>query len=381
MSGQLYLGLNSGTSADSIDAALVDLATSPPSLLAAVRHAMPAAEQQLILHAGSGGELTLSQAIWLDARLGEHFATAALAVIQQAGLDQEAILAIGSHGQTIRHRPLDDPPHTVQLGNAHIIAARTGLATITDFRRTDMAMGGQGAPLTPIFHGRFLSSPHQEHAVVNIGGIANLTLLEVGGAIRGGFDTGPGNCLLDQAARLCLRQSRDERGCCARSGTVNQDVLDRWLRHPYFQAQPPKTAGPETFAWSWFMDQGASRLRAADLLATLTALTAATMARAIACHAPRTRQVLICGGGVHNDHLMQCLVQAMGQQSLGAQVASTAHLGLDPDWIEPMAFAYLAQLHMEARPGNVPVVTGASRPAVLGTCHKGRTRESNPPPD
>lgn len=371
MSGQLYVGLNSGTSADSIDAALVDFATSPPSLLAAVRHAMPAAERQLILHAGCGGELTLSQAIWLDARLGEHFATAALAVIQQAAADHGGIVAIGSHGQTIRHRPHDDPPHTVQLGNAHIIAARTGLTTIADFRRADMAMGGQGAPLTPIFHGRFLASLHQEHAVVNIGGIANLTMLGVGGIIRGGFDTGPGNCLLDQAARLCLHQDRDERGRWARSGTVRQDVLDRWLRHPYFQTHPPKTAGPETFAWSWFMDQGAARLQAADLLATLTALSATTIAQAIACHAPRTAQVLICGGGVHNDHLMHCLVQAMGQHHRGAQVASTAQLGLDPDWIEPMAFAYLAQLHMEAKPGNVPVITGASRPVVLGVCHRG----------
>jgi anhydro-N-acetylmuramic acid kinase len=194
---QLYMGLNSGTSADSIDAALVDFATMPPTLLATSRHPMPAAERQLILHAGAGGELMLSQVAWLDARLGEHLAAAALAIIQQLDLAQGAILAIGSHGQTIRHRPLDDPAHTVQLGDAHVIAARTALTTIADFRRMDVALGGQGAPLTPIFHSTFLASADHASVVVNIGGIANLTMLAPGGSVLGGFDTGPGNCLMD----------------------------------------------------------------------------------------------------------------------------------------------------------------------------------------
>lgn len=379
MSAQLYIGLNSGTSADSIDAALVDFATTPPSLRATIRHTMPVAERQLILHAGTGGELTMTQALWLDTRLGEYFAAAALALMPPSGTMQETILAIGSHGQTIRHRPQDDPPHTVQLGNAHLIAARTGLPTIADFRRTDMALGGQGAPLTPIFHGRFLSSPDHEHVVVNLGGIANLTILAPGGRVQGGFDAGPGNCLLDQAARLHLDQARDDRGCCAGSGRVRQDVLERWLRHPYFQAPVPKTAGPETFPWEWFMERGGDRLQTADLLATLTVLTARAIATAMGQHAPQVEHVLICGGGVHNNHLMRCLVQALQDQGLQARLSSTAHQGLDPDWIEPMAFAYLAKLYMEGQVGNVPLVTGASRGAVLGTCHQGQPPVADSP--
>jgi anhydro-N-acetylmuramic acid kinase len=371
MNTQLYMGLNSGTSADSIDAALVDFATTPPTLLATARHPMPSAERQLILHAGAGGELTLSQVAWLDARLGEHLAAAALATTQQLDLAPGAILAIGSHGQTIRHRPLDDPAHTVQLGDAHIIAARTALTTIADFRRMDVALGGQGAPLTPIFHSAFLASPDHASVVVNIGGIANLTMLAPGGSVLGGFDTGPGNCLMDEAARLHLRAPCDQQGRCAGSGRLSRGVLQRWLQHPYFQAGLPKTAGPETFAWSWLMAQGGSALSGPDLLATLTALTATTIAAAIANHAPDTRSVLVCGGGIHNDHLMRTLELALQDHGLPLVPASTAQRGLDPDWIEPATFAYLAKLHMEGTPGNVPLVTGARRQAILGARFQG----------
>jgi anhydro-N-acetylmuramic acid kinase len=305
--------------------------------------------------------LTLDDVGMLDVRIGHAFAEAANALIHSAGIARAHITAIGSHGQTLRHRPHGDAPFTLQLGDANVIAERTGVQVIADFRRRDVAAGGHGAPLVPAFHAAVLHSAQEDRAVLNLGGIANVTLLPAQGTVRG-FDTGPANGLMDA---WCLRHcghAYDAGGAFAAGGRVDAALLARLLAEPWFAAPPPKSTGRDHFHLAWVEAALAGHEAPADVQATLLALTARTVADALRATQPHTQRVIVCGGGVHNPLLLAALVEALP----AAVVAPSSVHGLDPDYMEAMAFAWLAREHLAGRPGNLPAVTGAAGLRVLG---------------
>jgi anhydro-N-acetylmuramic acid kinase len=276
------------------------------------------------------------------------------------------VRAIGSHGQTVRHEPDGDHPFSVQIGDPNVIAEITGITTIADFRRRDIAAGGQGAPLVPAFHAAVLRSSDEDRVALNIGGMANITVLprDPAQAVTG-FDTGPGNVLMDAWAARHLGTPLDSEGRWAGSAPRDEALLAVLLSDEYFQRQPPKSTGREHFNMTWLearLAQLGTAPEPAQVQASLAALTALSCAAAIQRYAPRTQQVLVCGGGVHNVTLLQQLTDALP----GVRVASTQTQGLDPDWVEALAFAWLAQQTLAGKPGNLPSVTGARAPVVLG---------------
>ncbi len=359
----IFIGLISGTSRDGVDAVLVDIDESSLHIQAKIRHPYPdELYASLDFAVRSPDTLTVDEIGRLDASIGACFRDAARALLKQANLKPADVSAIGSHGQTLRHRPDADPPFTLQIGDPAVIATGTGITTVADFRRADVALGGQGAPLVPIFHEWLLRSDELDRAVVNIGGIANLTLLPADKSPVIGFDTGPGNTLLDAWIRSARGHAFDRSGRWAAEGRIDSSLLSRCLADPYFEAPPPKSTGFEYFNLDWLAALGAAQLEAVDVQATLCAVTADSIAAAILRHAKRTQQLFVCGGGVHNEELMRRLASRLPEM----QVASTGALGLDPDWVEACAFAWLADRTLKGLPGNLPSVTGASRAAVLG---------------
>ena len=362
----LHLGLISGTSADGIDAALVRLEPRLESVHARTFAWDPALRARLVALGQAQGEVSLDELGRLDIEVARAFADAALRLIEEAGLRREDVAAIGSHGQTVRHRPGGEFPFTWQLGDGSVIAERCGIATVADFRRRDVAAGGQGAPLMPAFHAAALHSRDEDRAVLNLGGIANLTLLPSTGEVRG-FDTGPANALLDA---WCQRQggcAYDEDGAYAASGEVVAGLLERLLGDPWFALPPPKSTGREQFHLGWVESrlEGESGYRPQDLQATLVELSAATIANALRASQPQTRRLLACGGGVHNPLLLERIRARLP----GTEVESTANHGLDPDFVEAIGFAWLARETLAGRPGNLPSVSGARGPRVLGVVH------------
>ena len=364
-----FIGLISGTSADGIDAALVEFPDDGGArglqLHAALVHPWPSALRDRLVALGQGGELTsLDELGRLDAQVAQQFAAAALALLDDAGVDPAQVAAIGSHGQTLRHRPHGDAPFTMQVGDGSVIAERTGIATVCDFRRRDVAAGGHGAPLVPAFHAALLHALDEDRAALNLGGIGNYTLLPRAGAVRG-FDTGPANALLDA---WCLRHTGaafDADGAFAASGQVDAALLARLLDEPWFALPPPKSTGREQFHLDWVQARLRGDEAPADVQATLLELSAATVADALQAHQPGTARVVACGGGVRNTALMQRIAARLH----GVVVESSAAHGLDPDFVEAMAFAWLARETLAGRPGNLATVTGARGPRVLGVVH------------
>ncbi|NLO81436.1 MAG: anhydro-N-acetylmuramic acid kinase [Xanthomonadaceae bacterium] len=353
----LFIGLMSGTSADAIDAAL--LRFQPRLHVLATRSTPLSAKVQqriLAIHADS----PLRAVAELDILLGRLFAQAALELLAAAGVRPEDVTAIGSHGQTVWHAPDGTVPFTLQLGDPNVIAELTGITTVADFRRRDVAAGGQGAPLVPAFH-REIFAGAGDCCVLNLGGIANITVLA--GDATLGFDVGPANTLLDGWIRQHLGRRFDADGAWAASGAVLPELLEALLEDPYFARPPPKSTGPEHFSLAWLERHLHGRAyRAQDVQATLLELTARSIATAVRRHAHTARQLLVCGGGVHNRALMTRLQDLLAP----LPVRSTAELGVDPDFVEACAFAWLARQRLLERPGNVPEVTGASAPVILG---------------
>lgn len=371
---ELYLGLISGTSLDAVDAALVDFAAHPPRPVVFHSHPFPADLRAALLalcHGGGGDELR--RMAQLDVQVGKLFGDAALAVLNRAAVAPETVRAIGSHGQTVRHEPASDPPFTVQIGDPNHIAQRTGITTVADFRRRDVAAGGQGAPLVPAFHAALLRVSDEDRVVLNIGGMANITVLprEPRHAV-GGFDTGPGNVLMDGWAQRHLDTARDENGRWAATAEPDAQLLAALLDDAYFKRPPPKSTGREYFNMRWLEShlKRSSAAAPATVQASLCALTAMSAAHDITRYAPATKRVLVCGGGIHNATLMQRLATELS----GITVESTQTLGLDPDWIEALAFAWLAKQTLDGHAGNLPAVTGASAAVVLGGIYPGRTK-------
>lgn len=362
----IFVGLISGTSMDGIDAAVVDFSGDRPVVLAADTLRFTSGLDEILDRVRDDADrFPTAELAVLDARLGEAFADAALAMITRAGLHATDIRAIGSHGQTIVHRPAPPHPHTLQIGDAHCIARRTGIATVADFRRADLAAGGQGAPLAPLLHHALLHDPDENRVVVNLGGIANITNLPAVGP-AGGFDTGPANCLLDVWYRRHHDGRFDQGGRWAADGQVDREWLGRLLEDSYFSMNPPKSTGIEYFSPRWLdgrLPDWAGE-RPADIQATLAELTAHTVAAALLDAAQaRPDRVLICGGGVHNDDLLFRLDRHLP----GVTCESTSGHGLDPDYVEAMLFAWLARMRIGRQRIDTRSVTGAEISVLAGT--------------
>lgn len=369
-----YLGLMSGTSVDGIDAVLTDLQDTRPRLVAAQTFPWPDTLQQAIVDTlDNPHRVSLDALGQLNAALGDAFADAALALIQTTGLKATEINAIGSHGQTLYHAPAARSPFSMQAGDASRIAERTGITTVADFRSRDIAAGGQGAPMVPAFHHALFNQPGTNRAILNIGGIANLTFLPAAADPVLGFDTGPGNTLMDAWIHKHRQLDFDKDGAWAASGSLSTALLDLLMQADYFKLAPPKSTGRELFRLSWLeetLENGFATLAANDVQATLCELTAASVAAALETYLPGTDELYVCGGGAHNRYLMQRLGELTGSCS----VATTEQLGLHPDWVEATAFAWLAQQTLSGKAGNLPSVTGADHAAVLGAIHPGRNQ-------
>lgn len=360
---ELFIGLMSGTSMDAIDAVLTSFDEPQPRLVATISHPLPAQLRQRLAALAGSGEDELARVMELDVIMGRAFAETSRQLLEQAHLAAQAVRAIGSHGQTIRHIPTGPFPSTCQIGDPNIIAELTGITTVADFRRRDMAAGGQGAPLVPAFHAAMLRSPQQTRVVVNIGGMANISVLPADPAVEvSGFDTGPGNVLMDRWIERSHGASWDENGQWAAQGQIDDPLLQRLLAEPFFQLAPPKSTGRELFDERWLAERLSGCEQPVDVQATLCELTATTIAQAIQRTAPDCGEVVVCGGGAYNAHLMGRLAAHLPE----AIVASSAAYGIEPRWMEAMAFAWLARQTLAGLPGNLPAVTGAKRPVVLG---------------
>ncbi len=365
----LYLGLMSGTSMDGIDAALLEIDDRGMHLLSAVcRDWPPALQRRLRRLAEDYPHIGLLEFGQLDTSAGREFALAAEQLLRANALPASAVRAIGSHGQTVLHQPEGDAPFTLQIGDPNVIAECLGIDVVGDFRRRDLAAGGQGAPLMPAFHAAAFGVAGEARAVVNIGGIANVTRLAADGAVTG-FDTGPGNCLLDAWARRHLRHAYDAHGAWAATGTVQAALLERLLADAYFSRPAPKSTGRDAFSDDWLERALAGlALSPPDVQATLAELTARSIAdglRAAADSDPR--RVLVCGGGALNADLMARLARALPRST----VDTTAAAGIAPEHVEAAGFAWLAHRYVCGLAGNLPAVTGARHLVPLGALYRG----------
>jgi len=386
---ELYIGLMSGTSLDGIDAALVDFKSTKARLVEFEYLPFPGDIQNTIQQLSKPDTLiSLKEYGTLDARLGHLFAEAVNTLLAKANIPASLVNAIGSHGQTIYHAPdirlpgITDAsqstknrrqpfPFSLQIGDPNIIAELTGITTVADFRRRDIAAKGQGAPLVPAFHHAVFHHPDEHRCIVNIGGIANITVLpKLQSAAVIGFDTGPGNTLMDLWIKLQRNQSYDKNGAWAKTGNIDHDLVALLKQDAYFNAAPPKSTGKEYFSLPWVYQYfDAFSYKAEDIQASLCFLTAITICDAIKKHAPETERVLICGGGIHNEYLL-----ALIQQNIECPVESTEQYGLHPDHVEAMAFAWLARQTLNNLPGNLKEVTGATDSVVLGGIYPGNKK-------
>lgn len=361
-----FIGLISGTSVDGVDCALVQFEDGRPQLLASHGHAYPDELRDTVLALCAREPSALASLEKTHVELGELFAEASNSLLAEAGIPAKNITAIGSHGQTIWHEPDGDEPFSLQIADPNVIAQLTGITTVADFRNSDIAVGGQGAPLAPLLHREVFSSTAIDRVIINIGGISNTTFLPSDGNCLA-FDTGPGNVLMDYWVNLHQNKSFDENGSWAASGQKQLDLLNVLLDEDYFTRAPPKSTGRELFNGEWLQEKlnaCASSYKPEDVQATLLTFTATTIANAIGQCADK-REVYVCGGGVHNVALMKELARLAGEQS----VHSTSELGIDPDWVEAMCFAFLAKQTVEGVAVDSAPFTGATAPVILGTVH------------
>ncbi|MGD8911728.1 MAG: anhydro-N-acetylmuramic acid kinase [Candidatus Thiodiazotropha sp.] len=363
-SESLFVGLISGTSLDGVDAVVVDLSTHQPRLLAS--HVEPYSSQlRTSLHTlCQPGTNEIDRMGELDRQVALTFATGCQTVLDNAGLMPKQVTAIGSHGQTIRHRPDAEIPFTLQIGDPNTIAELTGITTVADFRRRDIAVGGQGAPLVPALHQALFQQPGKKRIVLNLGGIANITCLpDTATEPVTGYDTGPANTLLDRWIEKHQTVRLDHQGEWGRSGRIDPNLLNDLLADPYFQLPPPKSTGREYFTLDWLLERLVHHpVSAVDVQATLVELSALTVAQAIIHEGYEKSEVLVCGGGAHNHYLLERLANRLP----AAKIQPTSAYGVDPDWVEAITFAWLAKRTLSGQSGNLASVTGAERDVVLG---------------
>ncbi|NKC00138.1 MAG: anhydro-N-acetylmuramic acid kinase [Pseudomonadales bacterium] len=362
----MFLGTISGTSVDGLDIALLEVgaggANPQISILQAetIRFPETLTSELRALANPSPGEM--DRLGYADATLGEFIGQACQQFLVNHSLASQEITAIGSHGQTVRHRPgkADENRFTLQIGDPNRIAELTGITTVADFRRRDIAAGGQGAPLVPPFH-QALFKDRDHTVVLNVGGISNVSILS---DPPSGYDTGPGNCLMDEWCQRHDHGAYDEGGRWASTGTVNAPFLASMLSDPYFAAQPPKSTGREYFHEKWLTAHQPDKLTAADVQATLCELTAQCTVDAVIHCAPDTQELIVCGGGRLNDHLLSRLAAISGWETL-----SCDDIGIDGDAIEAAAFAWFAHQTVNNQPSNEPAVTGAAGYRILGAIY------------
>ncbi len=363
LAAEIYLGAMSGTSMDGLDLVAVRFDGGTTYLLQQQTTPYPSDLKLDLQQLVRDSSASINQMCELDTRLGHHYARQINDFIDRHDLNRQHIRALGSHGQTIRHAPDEATPYTLQIGDPNIIAAACDITVVGDFRRRDLALGGQGAPLTPAFHRFAFHSPTHNRAIINIGGIANLTLLPQDPAQPiTGFDSGPGNTLIDYYCQNFLQQDYDHQGAIAREGVIDDAMLQSMLRDAYFNKPHPKSTGTDYFSPQWLGNFDITRLQPADALATLTELTAASIAHALRSIQPGMDEYFICGGGAHNDYMMQRLAHYLSP----ASVQTTSQLGIHPDWVEAVAFAWLARQTINLQPGNEPTVTNAQNRSILG---------------
>lgn len=370
---RLFIGLMSGTSLDGIDCVIVDLACDTPALIAADCHALPDNLRQDVLSLCANKQAPLAELGKLDIELGRCFAEAAAKTLAAAGLVAQEIEAIGSHGQTVFHQPNSAAPFSLQLGDPNTIAERTGITTVADFRRRDMAAGGQGAPLAPLLHQHCCASPTKNRAIVNIGGIANITLLLANGE-RVAFDTGPGNVLMDLWITRHGGARFDKNGEWATGGSVDTAFLAELMSEPYLALAAPKSTGRELFNGAWLEERLASitqRPSPQNIQATLLEFTATTLSTALLAGMSQG-EIYLCGGGAHNT----ALLKRIGELMPGYYVGITAEIGIDPDWLEAMAFAWMAQQTLDGVEVVTSPFTGAKKPVMLGGIYPSPTSPS-----
>jgi len=368
--GRWFAGLMSGTSLDGTDAVLVRFANPPGTGIAELHHhhrPFDADLRNVLLRLQTPGPDELTTASLAANRVAEHYAETLLALCESCGISASALAAIGAHGQTVRHQP--ELGFTVQLLNGSLLAELTGTPVVCDLRSRDVAAGGQGAPLVPAFHAALWQST-EARVIANIGGMANLTRLHPDHAVTG-FDCGPGNVLMDAWIDRCRGLAYDHNGEWAASGSVQDSLLRHLREHPFFKKAPPKSCGREDFDLPWLLERLSSDpqrpepLRDVDVQATLAEFTASTLADSVTTHAAGSHRLLVCGGGAHNAHLLARLAAHLPDMV----VETTADHGLAPTHVEAAAFAWLAQQRLLAEPGNLPAVTGARGPRVLGALY------------
>jgi len=364
---ELCIGLMSGTSLDGADVVLVELSGAGCVVHAACTTPFPEQLAMRLRALCQLPEASLEELGTLDVTLGNFLAECVRQLIAGSEYEVDDIQAIGYSGHTIFHKPAPPQPFTMQLGDPNIIAAETGIDTVTDFRRTDMAHGGQGAPLTPTFHKWRFADRSEVRTVVNLGGIANITVLEPKQPLTG-FDTGPANVLMDGWSRRCWGERYDHEGQRARRGSVDPRLLAQFLADPYFQHPPPKSTGFEYFNMSWIEARLAAtehEVAEQDVLTTLTELTAKTVSDAIRASAAKCQRVILCGGGTFNTYL----VERLGQHLADCVIESSTAHGIGPEWVEAAAFGWLALRRIKQDTGNSPSVTGARESAILGSLY------------
>lgn len=360
-----FIGQMSGTSLDGIDTAIVEIQNGQCALIASHSFNWPQDIEQRLRHLIEQGD-SLDETLQLDQVCAQHFARATLECLAKTHLHPKDIKAIGCHGQTIRHSPNSDPAYTLQICNPNTIAENTGITTVSDFRSRDIAAGGQGAPLAPAFHEAVFRHPEKNRVVLNIGGIANISILD--NEPLSGYDTGPGNRLLDDWIRHCKQLPYDAGGEFAASGIINNDLLSQLLNDSYFQLTAPKSTGSDYFNLKWLEKHLNSypEEEPENIQATLAALTATSITDQIKQSMTDYDEVLVCGGGVHNNFMMQLIRKQLPDTA----VTSTEEHAIHPDWVEAMAFAWLAQQALSGLPGNASSVTGAKGARICGAIYQ-----------
>ena len=364
MGESLYIGIMSGTSLDGVDVALVSFDSSTLSLIQTYFLPYDKNLREELLALNKVGHDELHRAAMLSNKLSRLYADAIEGLLFKGGISAKQITAIGCHGQTVRHCPQADRAYTIQLVNAALLAELTGITVVADFRSRDIAAGGQGAPLVPAFHQVLFGHPRIHRVIVNIGGIANITSLTPEGEIIG-FDCGPGNILLDAWCSRHKGSTYDHDGSWASTGRIIPGLLEAFLAFPFFSLPPPKSTGREMFNNDWLTNYLQGDEAPEDVQATLLKLSAEAIARSIWLHFPQTEEIYLCGGGAHNRTLVAQLQAAL----TGKCVNLTNVLGVDADWIEAFAFAWLAKQAINKMPGNLPAVTGARGSRILGAIY------------
>lgn len=352
----------SGTSLDGIDAVLAAFGNGSCQLLHHHFQPFDEALRAELLALNHAGENELERAALAANALSRSYAATVLELLKQSGINAGQVTAIGCHGQTVRHRP--DLGFTLQLVNPALLAELTGVTVIADFRSRDIAAGGQGAPLVPAFHTALFRHPQRHRAIVNIGGIGNLTCLPPEGKLLG-FDCGPGSVLMDAWVSQHLGLSYDKDGAWAESGSVIPELLQQFLAEPFFAAPPPKSTGRDLFNLTWLRCFLSPGMAPADVQSTLLDLTVEGIATAILDHCGEAGEIYLCGGGAHNG----ALIRRLKQRLPNSPIALTDELGVDANWVEAFAFAWLARQTLHRLPGNLPEVTGAKSPRILGAIY------------